>query len=196
MGDADLGCGLARGGWRKYDGPERSPTRCDAWPTVYAKVLDTDHTDIAVVMSGQWELVDRRLPGDSIWRHDGDQRLDDYLRGEFLAATDVQAPRGAAVVWLSVPNFGVAAEGRTPADLRASHACSRVDRLNEIIAEVVAARPGVAELIDLAGWTSERVDDASIRADGAHFNDDKANPVGEWLGSQLTSLWQRKEFGG
>ncbi len=63
-------------------------------------VLDQGQPDLAVVQVGPWEVADRKLPGESIWRTPGDPVYDDYLRNEMLASTGLLSRDGATVVWL------------------------------------------------------------------------------------------------
>lgn len=191
-GSADLGCGILRGGMRKFDGPDKPTAACDAWPTHYAAALANDRVDLAVVMSAQWELVDHQLPGERVWRHLGDPVYDRAVRDEYLRATDVLASRGALVVWLTVPQYGHTADDRLTADLRRSHDTRRVDRLNEIIREVAALRPATVRVVDLAAWVNPRIEDPVLRSDGSHFDFLEDNPVGKWLTEQLGWLWQQR----
>lgn len=191
-GSADLGCGILRGGMRKFDGPDKPTAACDAWPTTYASVLGRDRVDIAVVMSAQWELVDHLLPGDKTWRHFGDPVYDRAVRDEYLRATDVLASRGALVVWLTVPQYGHAIDDRLSADIRRSHDTRRVDRLNEIIREVASLRPATVRVVDLAAWVNPQIENRQLRSDGSHFDFLEDNPVGKWLSGQLSWLWQQR----
>lgn len=191
-GSADLGCGILRGGMRKFDGPDKPTAACDAWPTNFAAALGRDRVDLAVVISAQWELVDHQLPGERVWRHLGDPVYDRAVRDEYLRATDVLASRGALVVWLTVPQYGHAIDDRISADLRRSHDTRRVDRLNEIIREVASLRPATVRVVDLAAWVNPRIEDRTLRSDGSHFDFLEDNPVGKWLGGQLDWLWQQR----
>jgi hypothetical protein len=190
-GDTEMGCGIGRGG--REDGVSNAPrsAECNGWQPRWQTFVDTYQPDVAVVQSSQWELVDRMLKGDDRWRTLGDPVYDDYLRSELLAATDVLSSDGALVMWVSVPYFSHLDDDSLPSGMRRSHDPTRVDRLNEIIREVVAARPDHARLIDLADWMSDKVDDATLRRDGAHFNDSGAERIAsDFFGPQLVSIWQ------
>ena len=68
---------------------------------------------------------------------------------------------------------------------------ARVDRLNEIMAEAVALRPGVATLVDFQAWLAAQPGgelDPAKREDGLHFYDEYSPAIGEWLGPQLLEL--------
>ena len=80
---------------------------------------------------------------------------------------------GAVVVWLTVPYYPRPVTSPSRADAE-SHA-QRADRLNTMVREVVAARPDTGPTGHLAGWMSDKIDDAAPQ-DGAHFN--PAAPIG------------------
>lgn len=188
-GVTELGCGIVRGGLQRSTFIAPVAAKCDAWPRTWAAALDKGHADLALVMSGQWEFVDHKLPGDDQWRHPGDPTYDDVVRREYFAATDLLASHGAVVVWITVPQFGAPDSVLTDA-MRASHDSARVDRVNQIIREVVAARPATTRLIDLAAWMAPRTNDRVLRKDGAHFNFNERDYVGvEFLGPQIMRVW-------
>jgi len=45
---------------------------------------------------------------------------------------------------------------------------ARVDRINQLIAELDAARDDV-DVVDLASWMEPRLEDATLRPDGSHY---------------------------
>jgi len=189
-GDAELGCGIGRGGEQRAFGETARTAECDGWPQRWSAFVGQHHPDIALVQSGQWELVDRRLPGDATWRHIGDPVYDGYLRGEFLAATDELAAAGAMVVWVTLPQYSRLDEDGLPEAMRASHDPARVDALNAVVREVAAARPDHVRVVDLAAWMADKTDDQSLRKDGSHFNDTGATRLPEeFLGPRLLDLW-------
>ena len=68
---------------------------------------------------------------------------------------------------------------------------ARIDRLNELLAEAVSLRPGVARLIDLRGWMAAQPGgelDPASRPDGIHFTDAYSATVASWLGPQLVAI--------
>ena len=52
--------------------------------------------EVAVIMSGPWEVTDHRLPGDREWRHLGDPTLDAAYHQRFLEAVDALVAGGAS----------------------------------------------------------------------------------------------------
>jgi hypothetical protein len=189
-GIAELGCGIARGGVRRFIEEEPTKEKCDAWETTWAEQLVATDPDLAMVFS-QWELFDRKMPGDTQWRHLGDPEFDAWVESEFLAANDLIASHGALAVWLTVPYFGNALDEQLTEGQKAGHDHARIDRLNEIIAEVVAQRPDTAALVDLAGYVNPRVDDRALRSDGEHFDFDGEDRIADdFLGPAIVEAWQ------
>jgi peptidoglycan/LPS O-acetylase OafA/YrhL len=169
-GIAQVGCGIVRGGYRKFTGVEQIPAHCDSWPTTWPQEIQRTHPQIAVVTSCQWEMVDRKLAGDTVWRSLGDPIYDARVKADLLQATDVLSAQGALVIWLSCPQFGDVDNTQDTPDMLRSHQPARVDRLNAIIDEVVAARPATARLVDLGAWMAPHVEDTSMRSDGEHYD--------------------------
>ncbi len=190
-GITELGCGIGRGGDRRFQGVQSLAGPCEEWPEKWGAAVAAGRPDLAVVTAGQWELVDRRLPGSSTWTHVGDPVYDDYLRSELLAATDVLASSGAVVVWLTLAPYSDELQHKGTRDQRRSHLPERVARLNEIIREVVAARPEVARLVDLGAWMEPRRNDPAFRDDGSHYDWSPDNSVvSEFLGPELLATWE------
>ncbi|MFZ4517584.1 MAG: acyltransferase family protein [Microthrixaceae bacterium] len=183
-----LGCAIARGGTYKYlrDIMEFGDN-CD-WSRAFPRFLSEQDPDVVLLTSGLAEVVDRRLPGDDRFRAVGDPVVDRYLLREWLGAVDALAARGATVLVATYPHFQAGlTQGFT--DLPESDP-ARVDRLNELLREVVAQRPGVAQLVDLQGWLASQPGgelDPAKRDDGLHFRDDYAATVGGWFGPQLVA---------
>ncbi|MGI9578180.1 MAG: SGNH hydrolase domain-containing protein, partial [Microthrixaceae bacterium] len=181
-----LGCPVARGGqYRFLRELESFGTDCD-WATLYPDWVASTDPEVAVLTSGIWEVVDRRLPGDDRFRSIGDPVFDRYLLSEMLSAIDTLGARGATVVLLTYPHFEPGRDqGYT--DLPESDP-ARVDRLNEIMAEAVAMRPGVATMVDFQAWLASQPGgelDPAKRSDGLHFEDGYSIQIGQWLGPQL-----------
>jgi hypothetical protein len=184
-----LGCPIARGGqYRFLLDIDTFEDRCD-WAQMYPKWVNSIDPEVVVLTSGIWEVVDRRLPGDDRFRHVGEPIVDRYLLAEFLSAIDALSARGASVVLLTYPHFE-AARDQGYTGLPESDP-ARVDRLNELMAEAVALRPGVATILDFQGWLASQPGgelDAAKRSDGLHFYDEYAPTIAEWLVPQLTDL--------
>ena len=184
-----LGCPVARGGqYRFLRDLESFGPDCD-WAQLFPDWVASTDPEVAVLTSGIWEVVDRRLPGDDRFRNIGDAVVDRYLLAEMLSAIDTLAARGATVVLLTYPHFE-AGRDQGYSDLPESDP-ARVDRLNEIMAEAVSLRPGVAVLVDFQAWLAAQPGgelDPAKRTDGLHFEDAFSVQIGQWLGPQLLEL--------
>ncbi|MEZ5347584.1 MAG: acyltransferase family protein [Microthrixaceae bacterium] len=184
-----LGCPIARGGqFRFLRNIETFEDRCD-WSEMFGDWIDSNDPEVVVLVSGIWEVVDRRLQGDDRFRRIGEPLVDRYILSEFLSAIDTLAARGANVVVLTYPHFE-AGRDQGYSDLPESDP-ARVDRLNELLAEAVSMRPGVATLVDFQDWLAAQPGgelDPLKREDGLHFRDEYAPTIGAWLGPQLVDL--------
>ena len=94
-------------------------------------------------------------------RSPGDPVFDDYVARRYDETID--RLRGAGierVLWVACPHqsqtIGTAG---MPEQYLAAREPWRVDRINDIVAEIAAARDDV-DVIDLASWVDARVDDA------------------------------------
>jgi peptidoglycan/LPS O-acetylase OafA/YrhL len=186
---AQFGCAVARGGAYKFQGDVRYfEDRCD-WGSTYPELVAGYRPDVVVLSSGIWEVVNRQLVGDSRYRNIGAPDIDRYILGEFLSAIDTLGADGAHVVVLTQPRIESGLD-KGYKDLPESDP-ARIDRLNELLREAVALRPGVATLVDLQGWVAAQPGgelDPAKRPDGIHFSDDYAPQVAEWLGPELIRI--------
>jgi hypothetical protein len=132
---------------------------------------------VAVVLAGNWDLVNREIPGLGGWRTIGDPVYDEWLQTEVRAATVALIDGGVReVVWLTLP---------APVDMPGHES---VTRFNEIVAEVVASTPHT-RLLDYAGHLARSGDDAEMRPDGTHLSRDTAGTVARrWLVPLLVGI--------
>lgn len=179
-GVLELGCGVARGGIRRSDADILTQEKCDAWPTTWAAAVTENDPDVAVVMSCQWENIDRRYEGGE-WLHVGQPSFDDIVRAEYGKAADLLHDSGVdLVLWVRCPYFSQTVGTKDlPESLTVGRDPERVDALNAIIDQVIAERPGFARPVDLAGWVNQRTDDATVRPDGSHFERSVDTGAGE-----------------
>jgi peptidoglycan/LPS O-acetylase OafA/YrhL len=190
-GGSWLGCGLGRGGDRRIHPGQVGPVPelCARWAPEWGTTATASQPDLAIVQIGPWEIVDRRLVGDDTWRAFGDPVYDDYFRDEMLEATDLLAAGGATVVWLTSPAVGPGEAGDEIERRGVAADPRRMARLNELMIEVVALRPGVAHVIDLADFLAGTGEDVRLRPDGVHFSEETATEVAaRWLGPTLVEL--------
>jgi peptidoglycan/LPS O-acetylase OafA/YrhL len=171
-GVARLGCGIGRGGDRKDEKGDviKVPDVCNRWELEFRQSIENEQPTVAVVQIGPWEVAPRRLEGSDQWTGPGDPAYDKFMMDEMLRAVDVLTADGAVVTWLSSPHIRV--EPGSDKALRGTTADpARMDRLNELIRELPAKRPGKVAIVDLASWLDSTGDDVRLRPDGIHFHD-------------------------
>jgi peptidoglycan/LPS O-acetylase OafA/YrhL len=187
------GCGIPRGGEVRFtDGFADLDPACDDWPRVWTEHLERFDPDVVVVLSGVWDLTDRRHERWDGVSHIGRRPYDTYLLAEYEAAADVLGARGAGVVWLTMP---CVSDHTPPGPLSGTDAfeLDRVVDLNtRIIPELLARRSGSVRSIDLFaamcpdGEFQRSFGDApDARPDGLHFDHEGAWAVAGWLLPQL-----------
>ena len=163
-GAADIGCGAVLS---PFPQPEAT---CPTAPSRWAAAVTDRAIDIPVVMSCQWELVAQRLPGEDVERVIGDPVFDAYLLAGLGQVVDGLRAAGAErVLWVRCPRLSLV-NGTSFLDgaLLSSRDPARVDRWNQLLAELDLARADVG-VLDLATWVDARVDDATVRPDGEHY---------------------------
>jgi peptidoglycan/LPS O-acetylase OafA/YrhL len=186
---AIFACGIARRG--EVDlafGPSVLSADCATWEDWWPVQIDGFRPDLAVVLSGGWDLIARRLPEWSESREPGDPVFDDWLVSEYVDAVDTLSSRGATVVWLTMPCVGHL-EGGGMLTGTGAFAAERIRYLNSVILPRVAAeRPGKLRLVDLHGHVCDGdapIADVNprwpVREDGLHFS----RPGGIWLAAWL-----------
>jgi peptidoglycan/LPS O-acetylase OafA/YrhL len=189
FGDTPLGCSVARGGDRRFQGGE-GPTnaQCDTWEVRWPQELAQNPVDIAIVQEGPWEVADRKIPGDDRWRHLGDPTLDSYVRNEMLAAVDLLLRHAKVVVWLTSPDIRAdVTMPIAPTQPLPENDARRMARYNELVREVAAARPNV-HVVDLSAYLASLPGgelDPQLRPDGIHFSNDTTHTVAPWIAEQV-----------
>ena len=186
---AQLGCPVARGGeYRFMRDVVRFDDRCD-WARLFPELLDSYDPAVVVLGTGIWDVVDRRLPGDDRIRSMGEPVSDRYFLTELLGAIDLLGSRGATVALVTYPSIE-SGRGQGFTDLPESDP-ARMARLNELVREAAALRPGVATVVDFGGWMSTQAGgglDPSIRSDGVHLTEEFIGVTGDWLAPQVDAL--------
>ncbi|MFP8879189.1 MAG: acyltransferase family protein [Myxococcota bacterium] len=191
-GVVNTGCGIDDGGWRRHRGREKRLSQaCAERNERWRESLEDLPPDVAVVLTGRWEITDRKLSGDSQWRSLGDPVFDDYIRGELLRATDLLLSSGALVVWLTSPSFEHSQRKRLERDPALDP--QRVFRLNELIRELERRRPGVVHVVEFGAFVATlpaTIAGAAPRPDGVHLTDAAAFDLSErWLGPKILELF-------
>jgi peptidoglycan/LPS O-acetylase OafA/YrhL len=190
-GSMEMGCGIARVAMRRDQSDQVVENRCRRWATTWPAVVATEHPHIAMIHSCKWDSPDQKIKrSDPNWVAVGDPGYDAFALQEFVAAIDAAAAPGELVAWVNCPDYGHAMADTFNAAQRRSHSPERVARLNQLIAQAVAMRSDRAVMLDLHGFMTSRVEDRSVREDGAHFNWIETNPVlVDFLRPELARIW-------
>ncbi|MFV0495123.1 acyltransferase family protein [Mycobacterium sp.] len=178
-----IGCSLVRGTPYQYVGEtlEQRP-ECNNWPSRWAAQVSYDRPDVAFLVIGRWETVDRVIEGK--WTNIGDARFDSYLNFELHRALKIAGSTGVRVVVATVPysRGGEKPDGRPyPEDQP-----SRVDKWNAMLRNAVHRYPNV-EILDLnkklcpKGVYTARVDGIKVRSDGVHLTSEGVQWLLPWL---------------
>lgn len=183
-----FGCPIARGGRYRMQRDSAPFAEDCEWTADYPRFIAEKRPDIVMLSSTMWQVVDRQLPGDTTYRHMGDEILDRYILSEFLSAVDALAAGGATVVLLTGSYVESGREKGFTGLPESEH--ERMDRLNEIFREVVRLRPEVTRLVELQPFLREQ-DGGELspesKPDGIHFSDTMSRTIANWLGPQLES---------
>jgi peptidoglycan/LPS O-acetylase OafA/YrhL len=189
-GAARVGCPLGRGGIVDWVVAEvAAEPHCDNWPDDWKQIAIDEDLDAAMVQIGPWDVTDRKIDGK--WTHIGELDYDEWLETEMHLAVTALAQGGTKVIWLTSPyiDFGRELEG-----IDHDHPISdraRMDRLNELIHQVDAARDEMV-VLDLVEYLRAQPGgemDPDLRPDGTHFSEDAAVRLAtEWLGPTLIGL--------
>jgi peptidoglycan/LPS O-acetylase OafA/YrhL len=180
-----LGCGVVRSAPYRYFGqtyPRLLP-KCRHWPRLWKRAIATDDPDVALVLVGRWETMDRKLAGR--WRHIGDPVFDADLRSELHRAITVAGSQGAQVVLATEPYNR---RGEQPdGSLYPEDRPERVTDWNRLLRSVADAHPGVTVVdfgrrVSPEGRYTESAGGVKIRADGLHLT---PTGVQEWIAPWL-----------
>ena len=144
---------------------------------------------MALILSCQWELVAQVVPGETEPSAAGDAEFDQFVRDRYVQAMDRLRAAGIerfAWVTLSLPELIRRCRATCRQLFRDGRDPQRVDLVNGIVAELADVRDDVV-LIDLATWVNGRVDDATLRPDGSHYEFE----VDTGVAAELTGLLER-----
>ena len=187
-----LGCGVARTAPYRYFGQtyEVVARDCQAWPDMWRRAIAVDDPDVALILVGRWETMDRMLNGE--WSHVGAPEFDSYLRSELELAITTAGAKGAQVVLATEPynRRGEQLDG----SLYPEDQPERVTAWNALLREVADDHPET-RVLDLGArvspdgeftWTAGGV---RIRSDGLHLTPSGVQEwIAPWLLPQLQAL--------
>jgi len=182
-----IGCSLVRGTPYRYIGQTLDQKQeCDGWPFRWSTQVSQDHPDVALLIIGRWETVDRVNEGQ--WTHIGDPTFDAYLNGELERALNIISSTGVRVVVATVPysRGGEKPDGR----LYPEDQPDRVNLWNTMLRRTVSHHPNVA-ILDLNkklcpdGVYTAKVDGIKVRSDGVHLTPEGVKWLTPWLEESL-----------
>lgn len=178
-----IGCSLVRGTPYRYIGQtlEQRP-ECDTWPGRWAAQIAQDRPDVALLVIGRWETVDRVNEGK--WTHIGNPAFDAYLNFELNRALDIVGSTGVRVMVATVPysRGGEKPDGR----LYPEDQPDRVNQWNTMLRNAIGQRPKVG-IVDLNkklcpdGVYTAKVDGIKVRSDGVHLTPEGVKWMLPWL---------------
>jgi peptidoglycan/LPS O-acetylase OafA/YrhL len=182
-----IGCSLVRGTPYRYIGQtlDQRP-ECDGWPLRWSAQIGQDQPDVALLIIGRWETVDRVSEGQ--WTHIGDPTFDAYLNGELQRALNILGASGVRVMVATVPysRGGEKPDGR----LYPEDQPDRVNLWNTMLRKTVAQHGGV-QILDLNkklcpdGVYTAKVDGIKVRSDGVHLTPEGVKWLTPWLEESL-----------
>jgi len=178
-----IGCSLVRGTPYRYIGQtlEQRP-ECDTWPGRWTTQIGQDRPDVALLIIGRWETVDRVNEGR--WTHIGDPTFDGYLNAELQRALNIAGSTGVRVMVATVPysRGGEKPDGR----LYPEDQPDRVNQWNTMLRNAVSQHPNVS-ILDLNkklspdGVYTAKVDGIQVRSDGVHLTAEGVKWLTPWL---------------
>ena len=186
---ARLGCGIFDAVTIDADSdrPNPHPAECGEWRDEWRWSMYAVNPEITLVMVGAWEVLDQRVDG--VDYRFPSAEWSTLVRGQFDDAIGIAASTDRPVVVMSLPCMEASGDDDTTA--RTDPA--RVAAVNEIIADIAAARSNVS-VADLGsvlcpdGTPIGEIDGERVRYDGVHVSALGSDLVWRWLFPQFDAL--------
>jgi hypothetical protein len=184
-----MGCGISRTAPFRYAGRHYAGLMpaCRSWPRIWQAAVARDDPDVALILAGRWETMDRFLDGR--WTHVGDPAFDAHLRSELELAIRLAGAGGAHVVLATEP-YNRRWE-QLDGSLYPEDEPERVTAWNHLLRGVARDHPGV-KVIELGArispegrfsWTAGGY---QVRSDGLHLTPSGVQGwIAPWLLPQL-----------
>ena len=159
---------LTKHGW------SRDRPGCRDWVERWGQIMGDNPADVAVILTGTWDILDRRFPGREDSLVLGDAELDAILRSQMVKAVEGMRQHGVKLVWLTCPRmyFWVGKDADND-EMAAASDPARVDRYNEILRSVAAEFPDDMRVIEFGDYPEasggDDGPDLSLRDDGVHY---------------------------
>jgi peptidoglycan/LPS O-acetylase OafA/YrhL len=190
-----MGCGVSRTAPFRYFGrhyPRLMPA-CRDWPRIWQAAVTRDDPDVAFILVGRWETMDRVLDGR--WTHIGDPEFDAHLRSELDLAIRVAGAGGAHVLLATEPynRRGEQLDG----SLYPEDEPSRVTAWNQLLRSVARSHPHVrvvelGERVSPGGHFTWTAGGYQARSDGLHLTPTGVQGwIAPWLLPQLVDAVPR-----
>lgn len=182
-----MGCGIVRGGPYRYFGQTKDQgPQCDSWPSTWSAQIAQHQPDVALLMVGRWETMDR--VNDGRCTRIGDPAFDAYLTGELQRAFHILGATGARLVVATEPYNR---RGEQPdGSLYPKDQPDWVSRWNALVRSVIGQHPKIA-VLDLNkklcpdGVYTANADGIQVRSDGVHFTPEGVSWLTPWLEESL-----------
>jgi peptidoglycan/LPS O-acetylase OafA/YrhL len=190
-----IGCGIAPSNPMHVDGQiaDTIPP-CFQWEQDWQSYIDKSRPDVAMVMLGRWETVDRMWNGK--WHAIGEPEYDAHLSAQLDKAIAIASSRGAKVALLDMPCFNAheMADGSTPVE----DSAGRINEWNGLLAQAAQRHPGTVRVYNLDSvlcpngkftWKDSAGRDMR-RDDGVHFTEAGGQDVGNYVLPKIAA-WVR-----
>jgi hypothetical protein len=190
-----IGCGIAPSNPMHVDGQVADTIPpCFQWEQSWKSFIDQARPDVAMVMLGRWETVDRFWNGK--WNAIGEPDYDAHLSAQLDTAIAIASSRGAKVALLDMPCFNAheLADGSTPIE----DSPGRINEWNGLLAQAAARHPGSVRVFNIDPllcpngkfiWKDSAGRDMR-RDDGVHFTEAGGQDVGNYVFPKIVS-WIR-----
>jgi peptidoglycan/LPS O-acetylase OafA/YrhL len=184
-----MGCGISRTAPFRYAGRQVAGLMpaCRTWPQAWQAAVARDDPDVALILVGRWETMDRVLDGR--WTHVGDPAFDAHLRSELELAIRLAGARGAHVLLATEP-YNRRWE-QLDGSLYPEDEPERVTAWNHLLRDVARDHPGVGVVelgarISPEGRFSWTAGGYQVRSDGLHLTPSGVQGwIAPWLLPQL-----------
>ena len=189
-----MGCGVVTASPYVYFGQQSNLLpQCLTWQATWQAAVARNDPDVAAILVGRWELMDRFFAGH--WTHVGDPAYDAYIESQLEQGIAIAASHRAKVALLTAPYF---LRGHTPTGgIFPEDDPARVDTVNALIRQVAARHPGLVTVIDFgaflspAGHFTMSLGPVQVRSDGVHMTPQLGPLLAPWLVPKLVAIGQQ-----
>ena len=190
-GEAQLGCGVSRFERRMVEWDEVISENCKTWPTLWPQSVANIQPDIAMLVTGAWEVPDVVVPGTGTWSALGDPAVNAFVRSEIAGAVDLLASQGSMVLLVLYPPYGSWADDGKPEAVSRQADPARMAVLHQILRDIAAERPNTTRVFDFsAALGPVALADQTIRPDGLHIPEAVMSDLySQGIAQQIKDIW-------